>query len=123
MIIGLPPNESAAFMILTPDLIDLTLDRMARAIGGSDRDAGAASVQRLRAIINRAVPEAQSGASVAGALVGTAVALQYPLMELEHFLRGEPCEIHTRQQAEQYLAFVRVHLWKLEPLSRVTPRA
>lgn len=127
MITGLPSDESAAFVTrLTPDIIDLTLDRLTRAIRGTEPEVGAAAVRRLRAIIDRAVPDhsmARRPPGTLSPLVGSAVTLQYPLMELERFLNGERCDIDTPRQAQLYLSFVRHHLWKLEHLLRDSARA
>lgn len=118
---SLLPDDSAVVMQrLSPDLIELMLDRIASAIRREPRAAGAAVVRRLRALIDRSMP-AQPTAAKLGALpeiLGTTVTLQYPLIQLEQFLSGEPSDILDADQAELYLSFVRYHLWKLEHILR-----
>jgi hypothetical protein len=53
-------------------------------------------------------------------ILGTAVTLQYPMVQLESLLLGDPCDIRGPDQAEQYLSFLRYHLWKLEHLLRAS---
>jgi hypothetical protein len=122
MITGLPPDESGAVITrLSHDAIELTLDRVATAIRGTIRPPGTSAISRLRSFVDRCAAERPSGASALGALpdiLGTAVTLQYPLMQLEHYLRGEPCDIGDGARAELYLSFTRYHLWKLEHLLR-----
>ena len=127
MITGLPPEESGAIIDrLSPEVLELTLDRVGVALRGTTRPTGIALVRRLRAFVDRCVPERPSGPLQLGALpeiVGTTVTLQYPLMQLERFLQGEVCDIAGPEQAELYLSFVRYHLWKLEDLLRQSERA
>jgi hypothetical protein len=122
MISGLSPDESgAAITRLSQDAIELTLDRVATAIRGTTQVPGAAAVGRLRSFVDRCVSDRSSGPLALGALpeiLGTAVTLQYPLMQLEHYLLGEPCDIGDVTRAELYLSFARYHLWKLEHLLR-----
>jgi hypothetical protein len=122
MITGLPPDKSAvAFTRLSRDAIELTLDRVALAIRGTTRAPGANAIGRLRSFVEGCTPDRPTGPDALGALpeiLGTAVTLQYPLMQLEHFLRGEPCDIADAERAELYLSFARYHLWKLEHLLR-----
>jgi hypothetical protein len=106
---------------LTPDVLDATLNWLTSAIRGDARDAGAAIVRRLRAIVEESVPPHPSGPMQLGALpdiVGTVVALQYPLVQLELFLGDVGSDIASAEQAELYLTFVRFHLCKLELLLR-----
>jgi hypothetical protein len=121
MITALPPDESDVLVVrLSPDIIDLTLERVTTAIHGQASAAGAGIIRRLRAVVDRCVPPRPSGGEL-GALpeiLGTSVTLQYPLMQLERYLSGEQSDIGDRTQAELYLSFVRYHLWKLEHLIR-----
>ena len=118
----LSPDESGAtFTRLSHDAIELTIDRIGIAIRGTTRGPGATAVRRLLAFVDACVPERPNGAVQLGALpeiMGTTVTLQYPLMQLEQFLNGEPCDIGDEERAELYLSFVRYHLWKLEHLLR-----
>jgi hypothetical protein len=127
MITGLPPDESGAIIErLSPEAVERTLDRVAGALRGTTGPGGDALIRRLRAFVDRCVPERPSGPVQLGALpeiVGTTVTLQYPLMQLERFLNGETCDIAGPEQAELYLSFVRYHLWKLEHLVRQSGRA
>lgn len=122
MIAGLSPDESSAVSTrLSRDLLELTLDRVADAISGEPRAHGATALRRLHALIDECVPRRASGALQLGALpeiLGTVVTLQYPLMQLERFLSGEPSDVAGADQAEMYLSFLRYHLWKLEHLLR-----
>ena len=105
---------------LSPDIVDLTLDRIAAAIHGRASTAGAAAVRRLRALVDQCVPQRPTGAEL-GALpeiLGTSVTLQYPLIQLEQYLSDEHSDIGDAKQAGLYLSFVRYHLWKLEHLIR-----
>jgi hypothetical protein len=84
------------------------------------------AVRRLRSYVDGCAPEHPSGPKLLGALpeiLGTAVTLQYPLMQLEQFLGGEPGDIADAEQAELYLSFARYHLWKLEHLLRESASA
>ena len=121
MITGLSPDDSNALVVrLTPDIVDLTVDRVATAIHGQSPAAGAATIRRLRALVDRCLPQHPSGRAL-GALpeiLGTSVTLQYPLMQLEQYLSGERSDITDTGQAELYLSFVRYHLWKLDHLIR-----
>jgi hypothetical protein len=126
MITALSPDGSGAvFTRLSLDLLELILDRVAAAIRGEQRDRGAAALGRLRALVDDCVPARPSGAVQLGALpeiLGTVVTLQYPLMQLERFLGGQPSDIGGPAQAELHLSFVRYHLWKLEHLLRESTR-
>ena len=116
------PDESDVVIVrLAPDVTDAQLDRVAEAILGDARHIGATIIRRLRALVDACVPEQPRGAVQLGALpeiLGTAVTLQYPLIELERYLTGEQSDIGDPRQAELYLSFVRHHLWKLEQLTR-----
>lgn len=106
---------------LSPQIIDATCSWLTTAIRGETRDAGAAVVRRLRAMVDASVPEHPSGPQELGALpdiVGTVVTLQYPLSQLEQFLSNAPSDIAGADQAELYLSFTRYHLWKLDHLLR-----
>jgi hypothetical protein len=122
MINGPLPDESAFAMArLTSDTVDMALHRLSEAIDGHGRARGATVVRRLRALVDGCVPARPNDAARFGelpAILGTAVALQYPLMELERYLTGEPCDIADRERAAVYLSFVRHHLWRLEQLIR-----
>ena len=83
-------------------------------------------MSRLRELIDKSVPTRFTGPAQLGALpeiLGTSVTLQYPLTQLERFLRGERSDIGDAGQAELYLSFVRYHLWKLEHLIRESAHA
>lgn len=121
MISGLSPDESGAVIKrLSHDAIELTLDRVATAIRSATKAPGAIAIGRLRVFVDscadRTTGPAPLGASPE--ILGTAVTLQYPLMQLEQFLRGEDCDIGDVARAELYLSFARYHLWKLEHLLR-----
>ena len=93
---------------LSPDIVDLTLDRIAAAIHGRASTAGAAAVRRLRALVDQCVPQRPTGAEL-GALpeiLGTSVTLQYPLIQLEQYLSDEHSDIGDAKQAGLYLSFV-----------------
>jgi hypothetical protein len=127
MITRIPPDESAVtFTHLSHDAIELTLDRVSIAIRGATKGPGATAIRRLRAFVDACVPDRPNGPTQLGALpeiLGTAVTLQYPLMQLEQYLLGEPCDIGDEERAELYLSFVRYHLWKLEHLLRESASA
>jgi hypothetical protein len=113
--------SAPAFSRLSPEVVDATCLWLTSAIHGDVRDAGAAVVRRLRAIVDTCVPRHPSSPAQLGALpdiAGTVATLQYPLMQLEQFLSGTPSDIASAEQAELYLSFVRYHLWKLEQLLR-----
>lgn len=122
MITGLSPDESGPVIErLSHDAIELTLDRVATAIRSTARGPGVSAIGRLRSVVDRCTVDRASGAAALGSLpeiLGTAVTLQYPLVQLEQYLRGEPCDIADQARAELYLSFVRYHLWKLEQLLR-----
>ena len=121
MINGLPPDDSGVVTgRLSPDIIDLTLERVAVAIHSPVRGSGAAALRRLRITIDRCSPQGANGIASAALpdILGTTVTLQYPLTQLELYLSGEHSDIGDANQAEMYLSFVRYHLWKLEHLLR-----
>ena len=114
-------KPGTAFTRLSRDAIELTLDRVEIAIRSATKTPGVTAVCLLRAIVDACTPEHSRGPSQLGALpeiLGTAVTLQYPLMQLEQFLRAEASDIADAEQAELYLTFARYHLWKLEHLLR-----
>lgn len=106
---------------LTPDTVDMALHRLDEAIGGQGRARGATLVRRLRALVDACVAARPNEAAPLGdlpAILGTAVTLQYPLIELERYLIGDPCDIAGPDEAAVYLSFVRQHLWRLAQLIR-----
>jgi hypothetical protein len=101
--------------------IDTELDRLTLAINGEGPSGGVDIVRRLRTLVDACVPERPNGGAQLGALpeiLGAAITLQYPLVELERYLVGDRCDIGDPEQAALYLAFVRHHLWRLGQLIR-----
>jgi hypothetical protein len=100
--------------------IDTALDRLTLAVNGPERSSGIAIIQRLRTLVDACVPERPGPAQlgVLPEILGVAITLQYPLMELERYLDGERCDIGDPERAAVYLSFVRHHLWRLEQLIR-----
>jgi len=107
--------------MLNQSAIDMALDALTLAINGEERSGGVHIVRRLRTLVDASVPERPSGAAQLGVLpeiLGAAMTLQYPLVELERYLGGDRCDIRDPEQAALYLSFVRQHLWRLERLIR-----
>lgn len=120
MITGLPFDESPVVPRLTGDIVDVTLDRIESGLRGFQRHSGADALRNLRSIVERCLvlPPSRYAANALPEILGTAVTLQYPLEQLEHFMSGDASDIADLEQAEHYLSFIRYHLWKLEHLLR-----
>jgi hypothetical protein len=121
MIRGPSPDAAAAIARTAPDLIEMALDRLTLAIAGQASVDGVTILRRLRTLVDACVPERPTGAAQLGVLpeiLGVAITLQYPLMELERYLVGERCDIGDPERAAVYLSFVRHHLWRLQQLIR-----
>ena len=122
-LVGAPNEECSrpSFTRLCPEVLDASFNWLASALQSDGRDAGAAVIRRLRAIVDDSVPEHPTGPAQLGALpdiAGTVVTLQYPLMQLGQYLSDAHSDIGSVEQAELYLSFARYHLWKLEHLLR-----
>ena len=120
-----PPLEDSALVLarLTPDTVDMALHRLNEAIGGGNQNRMSAVtlVRRLRTLVDACIPVLADEAARSGelpAILGTAITLRYPLMELERYLGGLECDIGDAAEAAHYLSFVRHHLWRLERLIR-----
>lgn len=120
MITGLAGDDSPVVPRLSTDIVDVALERVAGALRGSQRGTAAATLRNLRAIVDRcvALPPSQYAANALTEILGTAVTLQYPLMQLELFLSDGSSDIAATEEAEHFLSFIRYHLWKLEHLLR-----
>ena len=116
---GPSPDEGGAIARLTPDLVDMALDRLTLAIAGESRVDGVTILRRLRTLVDACVAERPTVRhAVLPEILGAAITLQYPLMELERYLDGERGDIGDPDRAAVYLSFVKHHLWRLEQLIR-----